>query len=218
MASDRDKSSEQTILLGLLDAVERGDVTQRGLSRELGIAVGLVNSYVRRCIKTGLIKVQQIPPRRYGYYLTPKGFVEKSRLVANYFVHSFDFFRRARTSCEVALLSAAKAGHKRIGLVGSSELAEIAVLVATEIDGAIVVIIDSNLKKTRTLGIEVTKDAPSAANNVDAVLITSIAQPRVAYEDALSVFGTNRVYLPSVLANLVARSERSSTSKKRAQK
>ena len=57
MASDRDKSSEQTILLGLLDAVERGDVTQRGLSRELGIAVGLVNSYVRRCIKTGLITV-----------------------------------------------------------------------------------------------------------------------------------------------------------------
>ena len=66
MASDRDRSTEQTILLGLLDAVERGDVTQRGLSRELGIAVGLVNSYVRLCIKTGLIKVQQIPPRRYA--------------------------------------------------------------------------------------------------------------------------------------------------------
>jgi hypothetical protein len=48
MASDRDKSSEQAILLGLLDAVERGDVTQRGLSRELGIAVGLVNSYASK--------------------------------------------------------------------------------------------------------------------------------------------------------------------------
>jgi predicted transcriptional regulator len=157
MASDRDKSSDQTILLGLLDAVERGDVTQRGLSRELGIAVGLVNSYVRRCIKTGLIKVQQIPPRRYGYYLTPKGFVEKSRLVASYFVHSFDFFRRARASCEATLLNATKAGHKRIGLVGSSELAEIAVIVATEIDVQIVAIIDSNLKKPRILGIPAVK-------------------------------------------------------------
>jgi len=173
MASDRDKSSDQTILLGLLDAVERGDVTQRGLSRELGIAVGLVNSYVRRCIKTGLIKVQQIPPRRYGYYLTPKGFVEKSRLVASYFVHSFDFFRRARASCEAILLNATKAGHKRIGLVGSSELAEIAVIVATEIDVQIVAIIDSNLKKPRILGIPAVKEAAAAVKDVDAVMITS---------------------------------------------
>jgi predicted transcriptional regulator len=219
MASDRDKSSEQTILLGLLDAVERGDVTQRGLSRELGIAVGLVNSYVRRCIKTGLIKVQQIPPRRYGYYLTPKGFVEKSRLVASYFVHSFDFFRRARASCETTLLSATKAGHKRIGLVGSSELTEIAVIVATEIDVQIVAIIDGNLKKPKILGISAVKDMAAAAKDVDAVMITSIAEPRVAYEDAVSVFGAERVYLPSVLAILVARAERASApSKKRGQK
>jgi DNA-binding MarR family transcriptional regulator len=78
MTSSRDKTSERAILLGLLDAVERGDVTQRSLSRDLGIAVGLVNAYVKRCTKRGLIKVRQIPPRRYGYYLTPKGFVEKS--------------------------------------------------------------------------------------------------------------------------------------------
>ena len=42
----------------------------------------------------------------------------------------------------------AKAGHKRIGLIGASELAEIAVIVATEIDVEIVTIIDSNVKKS----------------------------------------------------------------------
>jgi predicted transcriptional regulator len=215
MASNRDKSSERVILLGLLDAVERGDVTQRGLSRELGIAVGLVNSYVRRCIKKGLIKVQQIPPRRYGYYLTPKGFLEKSQLIASYFVHSFDFFRRARASCEATLLSAAKAGHTRIGLAGSSELAEIAVIVATEIDVQIVAVIDSDLKKSRILGIPVEKEIAAAAKDVDAVMITSIAQPRATYEVAVSALGAKRVYMPSVLANLVARSERSSAAPKR---
>ena len=45
----------------------------------------------------------------------------------------------------------AKAGHKRIGLIGASELAEIAVIVATEIDVEIVTIIDSNVKKSRAL-------------------------------------------------------------------
>jgi predicted transcriptional regulator len=208
MASNRDKSSEHAILLGLLDAVERGNVTQRRLSRELGIAVGLVNAYIKRCINKGLIKVQQIPPRRYGYYLTPKGFIEKSQLVTSYFVHSFDFFRRARASCEATLSIAAKAGHKRIGLVGASELAEIAVMVATDInDVEVVTVIDSSIKRSRILGIPVTRRMTAAAGDVDAVMITNIAQSQRAYEDAISVFGIERVYLPSVLANIVTRSD-----------
>lgn len=208
MASNRDKSSEHAILLGLLDAVERGNVTQRRLSRELGIAVGLVNAYIKRCINKGLIKVQQIPPRRYGYYLTPKGFIEKSQLVTSYFVHSFDFFRRARASCEATLSIAAKAGHKRIGLVGASELAEIAVMVATDInDVEVVTVIDSSIKRSRILGIPVTRRMTAAAGDVDAVMITNIAQSQRAYEDAISVFGIERVYLPSVLVNIVTRSE-----------
>jgi predicted transcriptional regulator len=208
MASNRDKSSEHAILLGLLDAVERGNVTQRRLSRELGIAVGLVNAYIKRCINKGLIKVQQIPPRRYGYYLTPRGFTEKSQLVTSYFVHSFDFFRRARASCESTLSDAAKAGHKRIGLVGASELAEIAVIVATDINNVeIVTVIDSSIKRSRILGIPITRRMTVAAGDVDAVMITNIAQSQRAYEDAISVFGIERVYLPSVLANIVTRSE-----------
>ena len=208
MASNHDKSSENAILLGLLDAVERGNVTQRRLSRELGIAVGLVNAYIKRCINKGLIKVQQIPPRRYGYYLTPRGFIEKSQLVTSYFAHSFDFFRRARASCEETFSNAAKTGHKRIGLVGASELAEIAVIVATDInDVEVVTVIDSSIKRSRILGIPVTRRMTAAAGDVDAVMITNIADSLRAYEDAISVFGIERVYLPSVLANIVTRSD-----------
>src|SRR5207302_7298851 len=123
---------------GVVDAVEGGNVTHQRRSSELGIAHGLVNSYVKRCINKGLIKVQQAPPRRYAYYLTPTGFVGKSQLVASYFMHSFDFFRRARASCEVTLSSITAAGHKRVAMVGASELAEIAAIVATEIDVTIV--------------------------------------------------------------------------------
>jgi predicted transcriptional regulator len=219
IASNRDKTSDQAILLGLLDAVERGDVTQRSLSRELGIAVGLVNTYVKRCINKGLIKVQQIPSRRYAYYLTPKGFLEKSQLIASYFVHSFDFFRRARASCEATLSNAAAAGHKRIGLVGASDLTEIAVIVATEIDIEIVAVIDNVIAKTRFIGIPVTADIAAAERNVDAVMITSLATPQATFEGAVAVFGAKRVYMPSMLANIEARKRQASgTSKAGAKK
>ncbi len=72
---------EQTrIVLGLLEYVGRGgEQSQRRLASELGVALGLANAYLKRCVKKGLVKVRQAPARRYAYYLTPRGFAEKSR-------------------------------------------------------------------------------------------------------------------------------------------
>jgi predicted transcriptional regulator len=209
MASGRDKASEQTIMLGLLDAVERGDVTQRRLSSELGIAVGLVNTYIKRCVNKGLIKVQQIPRRRYAYYLTPKGFLEKSQLIGSYFVYSFDFFRRARASCEATMSSASAAGHKRLGLVGASELTEIAVIVATDLDIEIVAVIDGGISKTQFLGIPVLARLQDAASVVDAVMITNLSEPQPTYKAAIAALDAKRVYMPSVLAKIAAAAPRS---------
>ncbi len=218
MAAADKTSSEQAILLGLLDAVERGDVTQRRLSSELGIAVGLVNTYVKRCIKKGLIKVQEIPPRRYAYYLTPNGFLEKSRLIGSYFVHSFDFFRRARSSCATTLSAASAEGFKRIGLVGASELTEIAVIVATELDVNIVAVIDAGTSKARFLGIPVIAMLKEASEKVDAVMITDLSEPQRAYEATVVSLGKKRVYMPSILANVVISKSRSRAAKGRVRK
>jgi DNA-binding MarR family transcriptional regulator len=207
VASERGKAAEKAILIGLLGAVERGDhVTQRSLSRELGIAVGLVNAYLKRCINKGLIKVREAPARRYAYYLTPKGFVEKSQLVASYLVYSFDFFRRARSSCEAMLLTARESGHRRISLVGASELAEIAVIVATEVGIDIVVVVDKNLTRSRFLNIPAAKDFPEPANT-DAAVITSLATPQAAFDAAVKRFGAAHVFVPSVIAEMIVKPE-----------
>src|SRR5438445_8329748 len=88
--------AEADITLGMLNAVEENSVvTQRSLAKELGIALGLANAYLRRCVSKGLIKVTHAPANRYAYYLTPQGFAEKSRLTAQYLALSFDFFRVA---------------------------------------------------------------------------------------------------------------------------
>ena len=76
-----DSSGEdERIVLNLLNSVDDGAQSQRRIAEELGIALGLVNAYLKRCIKKGLVKVSQAPARRYAYYLTPEGFAEKSRL------------------------------------------------------------------------------------------------------------------------------------------
>jgi DNA-binding MarR family transcriptional regulator len=136
-ATRRD-AEEAEIVLRLLDVVERDSaVTQRSAARELGIALGLANAYLKRCVRKGLIKVSQAPTRRYAYYLTPKGFSEKSRLTAEYLSHSFSFFRKARKQCADLFSALAAAGQHRVLLIGGGDLAEIAQLVAREYPGRI---------------------------------------------------------------------------------
>ena len=103
---------EQTrIVLGLLEYVERGgEQSQRRLASELGVALGLVNAYVKRCMRKGLVKVRHAPARRYAYYLTPRGFAEKSRLTVEYMSHSLSLFRRAKTDCTAAFAAARERG------------------------------------------------------------------------------------------------------------
>ena len=56
---------EARITLGLLDAVgTNSSVTQRLVAGELGIALGLANAYLKRCVRKGLIKVQHVPANR----------------------------------------------------------------------------------------------------------------------------------------------------------
>src|SRR5690606_37860641 len=89
--------NETEITLRLLTAVERNSgLTQRSAARELGIALGLTNAYLKRCAHKGWIKIQQAPANRYAYYLTPTGFAEKTRLTRDYLTISFNFFRNAR--------------------------------------------------------------------------------------------------------------------------
>jgi len=91
------RTGEARITMEVLHVVHGEDnLSQRGLAARLNIALGLTNAYLKRCVRIGLVKVRKTPPNRYVYYLTPKGFGEKSRLTANYLFRSFDFYRQAR--------------------------------------------------------------------------------------------------------------------------
>ena len=106
----------ERIVLGLLSSVENdGERSQRRIAAELGIALGLVNAYLKRCIKKGLVKVQDAPARCYAYYLTPQGFAEKSRLTVEYLSESFSFFRKAKSDCARVFPNARAIGPRAAG-------------------------------------------------------------------------------------------------------
>ena len=103
--SDAGKGIEAQTTLNLLTDIERAEFSsQRSFATKFGVALGLTNAYVRRCLNKGWIKMRRVPARRYAYYLTPRGFKEKSRLVGEYLADSLEFFRRARAEYVEAFL------------------------------------------------------------------------------------------------------------------
>lgn len=189
--------SDGEITLGILNAVEENSrVTQRSVAGELGIALGLANAYLKRCVRKGLVKVQQIPSNRYAYYLTPQGFAEKSRLTSEYLTSSFQFFRRARQECEELLEECEANDRLRLGLLGVSDLAEVLALAALDSDVELVGVADSSVKIDRFAGMKVVRDV-SQLDAIDALVITDLRQPQGKYDAARkSVGGTPVLHVP----------------------
>jgi predicted transcriptional regulator len=192
-------SDETEITLGLLSAVEENSaVTQRSVAQELGIALGLANAYLKRCVKKGLIKVKQIPPNRYAYYLTPKGFSEKTRLTGEYLSSSFTFFRRARGQCEAIFKDCAKRGWQRIALVGPGDLAEIATLCAREYGIDLVGIVGKKQDGGQFAGLPVAASL-KALGRFDAVLVTEMQRPQAAVDGLDGKVASERILVPALL-------------------
>src|SRR6516225_2752147 len=197
----RSEDSENArIVLGLLESVERdGAQSQRKLASDLGIALGLVNAYLKRCVNKGLLKFREGPPRRYAYYLTPHGFAEKSRLTVEYLSSSFSFFRRAREDCSSVLKAAHARGWNRIALIGVSDLAEVAAICALEQGITIAAVVDATAKRDRFVGTPVVSSLDAVPGGFDALVITDLASTRETMKAALTALEAERVFVPALL-------------------
>ncbi len=187
-------------MLGLLESVERdGEQTQRRLASELGVALGLINAYMKRCVTKGLMKVSEAPARRYAYYLTPQGFAEKARLTVEYFSHSLSLFRRARSEYAGLFTDATGRGFSRIVLAGVSDLAEIATICALEVSIEVVAVVDPACAKPKFVGVPVLGSFDELDVPVDAIMITAFPNAADVWREACGRFGADRVFVPQLL-------------------
>lgn len=200
-AVDRPVSDPHEIqkTLELLTAVESDrQSTQRSLANSLGVALGITNALIRRCVTKGYLKVTQAPARRFAYYLTPQGMAEKSRLVADYVNASLDFFRLARGQFDALMTQATEAGHGRILLVGCGELAEIAVLSASTAGMIVAGVVDLYESGVRHFHGH-TVAATTAGMDFDVVLVAETRDPQTVYHRLRQDFRADQLLVPALL-------------------
>jgi len=190
---------EEKLTLELLNAIDqRSDLSQRNLAQHMGIALGLTNSYLKRCAHKGLVKITEAPANRFLYYLTPKGFAEKARLTGHYLADSLTFYRRAGESCSEIFEYCKSNGKERILLCGVSELAEIALIRAMDAEIEIAGIYDPKSSLGQLFSKPVRKDLASAGE-YDVCFLSDLNSPYEFYKSLIKEIDKEMVLIPDVL-------------------
>ena len=192
--------NEAKITLGLLNAVnDDAQASQRSMAGRLGIALGLANTYIKRCVKKGLIKISHAPANRYAYYLTPQGFSEKSRLTAEFFSQSLNLFRQARISGNELLRVCQVRGWHRVALFGASDLAEILTLSARNFEIDLVCVITEFPNTPEFAGLPLISAAEFDLNEIDAVIMCEVSNPQASFDKLVEILPPERVLAPDLL-------------------
>lgn len=149
-------------------------LSQRELSRRLGIAVGLVNSYLKNLVSKGFVRVKDFPCNRYAYLLTPQGLAEKSRLAYQHLSYFTSLYTVARQDYLELFRRLEGAGVREVTFCGVDEVAEVAYLSLQETGLELAVVMDEGHQRDLFFGLPVESLAEGVRQVRGPVVISSL--------------------------------------------
>jgi len=185
--------------LDFLRAIEKGEViSQMSLSKRLRISVGMVNALVKRAAQKGYVKAKAAPAKRFAYYLTPEGFSQKSRLVAEYIDSSLHFFRDARAGYLEIFKNQCLEKPSKVAIYGGGELAEIAILSAFQAGINISAVVDVKSDAGQVCGVPVVTQFRDDVS-YDYIVLAEQQEPQQAYDDLTALNKSFEILCPDIL-------------------
>ena len=190
------KPSERMLDLQVLEEIEQNPkVSQRELSNKFGIALGVTNACIKRMARRGLIRLKGFPPRRIAYYLTPKGFAEKSKLMLHFLSYNIQHYAEMKKVISKRLVEMEGEGIRRVAFYGVSDEMEIAYITLQGSEMKLAGIIDENeMEKGAKLFGHRIIDLKEAKNlKMDAILITSMKAQALSVKNLMKQTGLDSI-------------------------
>jgi DNA-binding MarR family transcriptional regulator len=160
-------------------------MTQREMSKSLGIALGLVNSYIKNLIAKGYVTVKSIPRKRYLYFLTPEGFAEKTRLTYHLLQDYTRIYREARSGLKVLFHDLRADGVRRVVFAGADEVAELAYITLQETDLELSGVVDAEASGKKFFGRDIKPIIAIKDMSYDCIVVTSYLKSEEIYQELL---------------------------------
>lgn len=158
----------------LSEVADEQPVSQRELARRLGIALGLVNSYIKNFVAKGYIRIKNYPHNRYAYLLTPRGMAEKGRLAYQHVHYFTNLYTVTRQDYLQLFQGLAGGGITRVAFCGVDEVAEIAWLSLQEAGLELGEVMDDLNIGSLFMGRQITDLQQSLPGGGSRIVITSL--------------------------------------------
>ena len=176
------------ITLRILDEINRESlITQRTLSSNLNIALGLVNTYIKRLAKKGHIKITKGPMNRVKYALTRKGFTHRVSLTYNFMQSSMNYFKEARQKIDITYEQMIKDGVRSILIWGDGEIAELCYISLRGLPIKLIGVVDDNKNDNGFFGYHIYTFEDVKNLEYDAILIASFGKTEVQKMEDLGI-------------------------------
>ena len=187
--------------LRLLEELEKNPiVSQRDLSHKFGIALGVTNACLKRMARKGLIRIRDLNPRKIGYYLTPKGFVEKTRLTIHLISFRVQHYSELKKVIANRLLEMQRDGRQRIVFYGVSDEMEVAYITLQGVNLKLVGIVEDDEKIIPRIifGYEIEPVSRIQELKPDGILITSLTENEPKRDRLKRIFGQNSICIKNI--------------------
>ena len=187
--------------LRLLEELEKNPiVSQRALSHKFGIALGVTNACLKRMARKGLIRIRGFNHRKIGYYLTPKGFAEKTKLTLHLISYIVQHYSELKKIITQRLLEMQGDGLKRIVFYGVSDEMEVAYVTLQGVNLKLVGIVEDDEKFTPQFIFGYELESVSRINELkpDCVLITSLKETEQKRERLKVLLDKNRIPIEDI--------------------
>lgn len=158
----------------LSEVANEKPVSQRELASRLGIALGLVNSYLKNFVAKGYIRIKNYPHNRYAYLLTPNGMAEKTRLAYQHVHYFTNLYTVTRQDYLYLFRHLAGLGISSVAFCGVDEVAEIAWLSLQETGIKLTAVMDDDCAGRAFMGLEVVSLSQGLLKANSQVIITSL--------------------------------------------
>jgi DNA-binding MarR family transcriptional regulator len=172
----------------LSEVADEQPVSQRELAKRLGIALGLVNSYLKNFVAKGFIRIKNYPQNRYAYLLTPNGMAEKARLAYQHINYFTSLYTITRQDYLALFRQLEQAGVKEVVFCGVDEVAEVAYLSLQETGLKLARVVDDGLPGRDFFGVPILP-LKVIMGGVDAAVVISSLKRRDKFQQLLQSSG-----------------------------
>jgi DNA-binding MarR family transcriptional regulator len=177
----------------ILDLIEKdANITQREISKIIGVAVSMTNAYIENFVEKGLIKKKKHSTKTVEYFITKKGVERKKVLNISYLNASLNIYKSAKENIVEFLDQIIAKGYKNILLYGAGEVAEIllqTILIDSQIPINVLAVIDDDKSKQEKTLVSTKIISLDSINDFqfDGILISSYTNQKLILDKLLAM-------------------------------